>query len=135
MGNKSTAELFKDATLEDIAADPKKYGAPTFEEYLKHGSSIMNFNTEDGKMGLLDKGTQILRPHLRKIIYIVGGVKCKNPEMAQRVAADKNIDLRKYAPEMVDVGGGKHDIHLIFNTEKQQHGKLVGIDGRRLQTS
>lgn len=131
----ATAELFKDATLEDIASNPTKYGAPTFEQFTKNYEKYVKHNTEDGKLGILDNGPTLLRKYTRKIVWVVGGVKCKTPEMCVQVAADKNIDLRKYSPQLVDVGGGKHDIHMIFNTEKQPDGKIVGLDGRRLSTS
>jgi hypothetical protein len=118
-----TADLFGNVTIEEIAQNPHRYGAPTFEEFLK-GQYVRPKNTEEDKLAMLDNGPGQTRKQVRKIRWIVDGHICDSPEMAQRVANDENIDLRKYLPELRDVGNHKCDIYLHFNTKKEFSGLI-----------
>lgn len=121
----SKSEELSKISLEDIAVDPHRYGAPTFEEFLQ-GKYIKYHETEEAKLAMLDNGPNQTRKQVNKIKWVVKGVMCETPEMAQRIAKDENIDLRKYLPELVDIGNHKCDIYLHFNTEKEFRGIIKG---------
>lgn len=120
------AELFADVTIQDIAENPKKYGAPTFAEFLKNRKKYQQHNSEAGRLAMMDNGPKQTRGQIRKTIYVINGVKCESPERAEVVAKEENIDLRYYQPQLIDIGGQKADLHLIFNTRKQHNGSKEG---------
>lgn len=118
MDNKAV-DLFADATVKDIAADPHKYGAPTFEEYCRDPERFKSFYTEAGKLAMLDKGPNQIRNQLRKQVWVVNGIKCASPERAEALAKDENIDLRYFRVELIDVGAHMCDQYLIFEKKKE----------------
>lgn len=114
-----TAELFHpDITIDDIARDPNKFGAPTFEQFLKGYAFFKNRNSEETKLAMLDEGPNQIKQQIRKIFWVVKEYKCETPEKAQAVAKDLNIDLKHYRPELREYGGGKCDIYLHFDQER-----------------
>lgn len=107
---------FQSATVEDLLEDPRKYGAPTFEDFRK--GKYLKPQSEDDKMGLLDNGPNRIRKQIRKMKWIVNGFLCETAEDAEKVGASENIDMRKPLPELVDIGNHMCDVYLKFNVKK-----------------
>lgn len=115
---------FSNLTIEDIAADPHKFGAPSFKEFCA-GKYRKPSQDEQDKLALLDNGPKKIRKQMRKQFWVVGKYKCETAEQAEKVAASENIDLRFYSPQLVDVGNHKCDLYLIFSTYKEVRGKII----------
>lgn len=126
MVENKTVNIFENATMEDIIRDPHKYGAPTMEEYWEDPEKFKRYFTEDGKMGLYDKGPDILKNVVIKQICFVNGYKCETLEKAQQVANSENIDLRFITGvELIPIDNGKAEQHLFFNKKKENRGRLI----------
>lgn len=128
MAERATPEEWAVATIEDVDANPSKYGAPTYQEYLRDPEKFRKAFSEQGKLETLDRGSKILERVIQKQVFIVNGIMCSSPEKAERVAKDENIDLRFYRPELIEIGGGKADLHLIFEKKKEPSANIVFPD-------
>ena len=111
-------------TMEDIQDDPHKYGAPTFEEFLKMRDP---FKRKDSNLIALDGGPLNFRDDLKKIRYFINGKESPSLEHVERVLSDcgyteDDIDFGnqagsrlKFKLENVPVGGGlDHEVHVSF---------------------
>lgn len=113
---------FSNAQIEDLIADPHKFGCPTFEEFSKARDKWLP--REDEAMVMLTDGPQRFRNDLRKITFQVHGKEMK-PEQVERALGDygytlADIDLEnrnsrlKKQVEMTPLGGGKYDVVVNF---------------------
>lgn len=102
--------------------DPRKYGAPTFEEFCRGRGR----DRKDRQMIALTDGPQNFRKDLKKIRYFVHGNELQGEEAVEKMLADhgytlEDIDLENKSGRLnktinyVDVGGGlEHEIHVNF---------------------
>lgn len=99
--------------MEDIVADPTKYGAPTFEEFRRSPERFLG--RQDQILSSADKGSKFLN-NVQRHIYEIEGYRCKTIEEVERVAASQGIPLREldYRPELIPQGGGRADILVKF---------------------
>lgn len=101
-------------TLEQLMADPKKYGLPTFKEFIKD-PEVFKF-TEDSRLATVDAGSVYLK-NIKKHVYYVNGYKCDTLEKAQDVAKNMGHVLGSINPEpdMQRSTNGGYEIHVHFN--------------------
>ncbi len=109
-------------TIDDIFQNPRKYGAPTFEEFCAGKGK----QRKDQQMIALVDGPQNFRKDLKKIRFFVHGKPLPTEESVEQMLLDhgftlEDIDLenkRNRLPKrinLVDVGGGlEHEIHVNF---------------------
>lgn len=113
-------------TMEDIIADPEKYGAPTFEQFKMMREKFMG--RYDDQMVALSQGPLMGRKDLCKIRYQINGIELPNEEAVEKALSDYNhtladIDLDKQnsrlkkSIQMVPLGGGKFDVVVNFMPE------------------
>lgn len=108
-------ELSK-ATVDDLAANPKKYGMPTLSEFMKSPALYKSALLPDELLAQIERGSQTLNRHVASHEYFVGSYKCDSLEMAQRVMHDMgmNVTAAMMKPEIVDLGAGKCKIKVTF---------------------
>lgn len=111
-------------TIDDIMADPHRFGAPTFEEFIKNPKRWRK--NPDGQMIALTEGPQNFRKDLKKIRFFVHGCEIDSEEAVEKMLLDhgyslEDIDLEnktgrlRKTIQMVDVGGGlDHELHVNF---------------------
>jgi len=111
-------------TIEDIAKDPHRYGAPTFEEFARHRAK--HVPREDAQMIALTEGPQHARKHLKRIRYFMNGLELDSEESVEVALKDHGYSLEdinlekrdsrlKKTVQVVPVGGGyDHEIHVNF---------------------
>lgn len=107
----SSKHVFADATLSDIVANPKKYGAPTFEEYSRDPSAYrMDW------AAVADNGSRLLSKNQVKQKYKIFGYVVDTIEEADVIASDKGFVLSEMTihPELRDQGGQKYDVEVEF---------------------
>jgi hypothetical protein len=115
---------FSNATLEDLVANPNKFGAPTFEQYTKARDKWNPQVRDDESMIMLTDGPTKFRKDLKKIIFKVHGKEMVQ-EQVERALSDfgyglADIDLEnqrstlKKEINMVPQGGGKYDVVVNF---------------------
>lgn len=106
-------ENFTEADMEDIKANPAKYGAPTFEEFKRNPEKWTG--RHDDLLSSADKGSQILKG-VQKHIYEIEGYRCSTLEEVEKIAASQGIPIRSldYRPELIPLGGGKANILVKF---------------------
>ena len=101
-------EKFANATLEDIAANPKQYGAPTYEEFCKNPEH-WRINKQQSLVSA-DKGSQVFT-NVKKHIYYVDGNKCGSLEKVEQYCIDHGI--------------GQQDLTIEVGIEKITAGQVV----------
>jgi len=107
-------DKFHGISTDDIAQNPHKYGAPTFEEFKRNREKYIG-RWDDG-FSQIERGPDRFRKDLRKIHYEIEGVRCKTLEEVEKRAAEMGINLNteKYQPEMIPQGGGKYELLVKF---------------------
>lgn len=99
-------------SMDELIANPKRFGMPTFEEYCQNPTKWKP--SWDGKLAAADNGSRNLNHRINKYIWEVEGTRCDSPEQAERIAREKGIDLNRslydVEPHVVPIGGGKCDI-------------------------
>ena len=117
-------EHWKDATFEDIQANPEKYGAPTFEQFKANRDKWLG--RWDDKFAEVDRGSQMagLGRMIKKYKFEVGGRQCKSLEECERIATEMGIDLRSkeydYKAEIIPQGGGTCDVLVKFMSKDER---------------
>lgn len=111
---------FMDATIEDIAADPNKYGAPTFEQFAANPGRWRKNSTDI--LDIASKGSEAHKDIVRHIYYI-DGYKCKNEEEVERIATSQGYDLKDFTINVTArrTTGGKKEavVEFVKNTGGQ----------------
>jgi len=113
---------FQHAQLDDIIADPHKFGAPTFEEFAAMREKYLG--RDDDAMIAITDGPKKFRKDLKKIKFQVHGLDMKE-EQVEKALGDhgyslSDIDLEnrnsklKKEIQMVPLGGGKFDLVVNF---------------------
>lgn len=121
---KSATPFTPQTTMEDLMANPTKYGVPTFAEYKKNRDKWNPGGREDESMIVLTDGPQKFRKDLLKIKLKINGhemppekieVELKNHgyTLADIDLENRNSRLRKDI-QMHPQGGGKYDVVVNF---------------------
>lgn len=109
-------------TIEDLQADPAKYGAPTFVQFCANKGKYLG--RYDDAITAIGDGPTKFRKDLNKIRYQIHYVDIKESEV-ERALSDygyslADIDLEnqkstlKKKMDMIPLGGGKYDIVVNF---------------------
>jgi len=99
---------FMHLTIEDIIANPKKYGAPTFEEFKKNPEKFRR--SKEALITSADGGTKNIKG-IKRHTYKVDGIKCESPEHCQRT--------------MIERGLTEKDLNLTVELEDMKNGEIV----------
>lgn len=109
-------DIFKDAVLEDLIADPKKFGAPTFSEYKADP-----YKYQVNWAAIADNGSKQLTQNQVRQSYKLFGYEVKKIEYAEKIAKDHGYDLRNMTihPVIVNQGGQKFNIVVEFRPKER----------------
>lgn len=118
----SAAVDFSTAQLDDLIANPHKFGCPTFEEFVLMRDQLVP--RDDEAMISLTDGPKMYRRDLNTIKFQVNGFDMK-PEQVEKALGDHgytlaDIDLEnrdsklKKEIQMEPLGGGKYDVVVNF---------------------
>ena len=101
-------------SMEELAENPEKYGAPTFEEFQRNQGKYMG--RDDDVMSSVSEGGHNIRGITKKHVYEIEGYTCKSLEEVERVASSQGIPLREldYRPILIPDSGLKCDIRVKF---------------------
>lgn len=107
-------QKWNDATLDDLMANPKKYGLPTFQEFQREPGKYRQ--PEDGDFGWVEKGSDLLRGVIKSHSYECLGYKAKNLETCERIAKDHGLGIMDLdmKPELVQENAGKYSVLVRF---------------------
>lgn len=110
---------FKEVKIEDIIADPNKFGAPTFEQFCKNPERFRG--RPDDILSSADRGSSIISS-VQKQIYEIEGVRCKTLEEVERVAGDMGISLKEldYRAELIPLPGQNSEILVRFVSKRER---------------
>ena len=120
----STRPDFASATVEDLAADPHKFGCPTFEEFAMLRQQY--FSQYDEAMASLGETSKLFGDRHRTTILQINGSPVSAEHLETRLAdegythADINESLKnknarlKKTVQLVDVAEGKYDVVVNF---------------------
>ena len=114
-----------ETTIEDLMANPKAYGLPSFEEFAKNPTPFRIRG--DASMAILDRGPTSMRKDLGRVKYKINGVDIGSQEMAETAILDAGYTLAdlelgrngkksrlNYEMNMIPQGGGKYDVEVNF---------------------
>jgi hypothetical protein len=109
-----------EATFEDVMEDPKAFGMPTFDEFLKDQDTL--YGKEDERLMEVDRGSSNLNRVVKRQVYEIEGYRCKTLEEVERVAKNMGINLREmdYQPQIEPNTSGKFDIKVKFVSKAQR---------------
>lgn len=109
-----------ESTFQEVMEDPKKFGLPTFDEFVKNPDTL--FGREDERLQEVERGSTNLNRVVKRYIYEIEGYRCKSLEEVERVARSMGIDLREmdYQPQMETNTGGKFDIKVKFVSRSER---------------
>ena len=106
--------------LDDIAANPEKYGAPTFEDFCRNRDKYIA--RDDSSLADVDNGSNRLGRIAKKYIYEIEGYRCKTLEEVEKVAACQGIPLKEldYRPVLIPQGGGEATMLVKFISRNEK---------------
>lgn len=102
-------------TVEEVLANPGKYGVPTVQEFAKNPDKWRD--TLDKKLARFDQSTQTFKNIVEKQTYKIAGYEVRTLEEVERIARDEGIRLLdcNFAPQIVPSGNnGKCKIVVEF---------------------
>lgn len=104
------------ATVDDLAANPHKYGLPTMEEYAQDPERFKMLMSADDFMAQIDRGSQTLSRHVTGHEYWVGPYKCDSLEQAERILKEhgQSVTAQTFEPDLVQEAGGKYTVKVKF---------------------
>lgn len=111
---------FKDVSLDDVYADPTKFGLPTFDEFVKKPELLLG--RDDEAFSEVEKGSTNLNRLVNKHVYEIEGYKCKTLDEVEKVAKSMGINIREldYRPQIVPNTSGKYSIKVTFVSKKER---------------
>jgi len=104
-----------DEVMKDIVEDPKKYGAPSFEDFCKDPDSYTK--ALDDVLAATDDSLKSHRQLLRRQKYFYEGYECRTLEEVEKCALNDGINTKEdldCLPQWVDVVGGEFDLYVKF---------------------
>lgn len=110
--------VFVDATIDDVLADPAKFGAPSFDDFKKNREKYKG--RDDDQLASADKGSTALNRHVRKHYYELNGHRTTKIEELERIARNEGYTLKElvFKPELIPLGEGeKCDIVIRFESK------------------
>lgn len=112
-------------TVEDILENPKAFGLPTFEEFVKNNGKI---RSEDAKFARIDKSSQVFRNGIRKHIYYFESYRCRSLEEVQSICAREGVSITKLdvKPQIVPDRNDPDKCDIIIKFERPLS-MLLGI--------
>lgn len=114
-------------SMDDLQADPKAYGLPTYEEFSKNPHFWRE--RKDRSMSALDAGftASKLKNMMSKMKFKIHGKSVPSIEYAERAILDNGYTLEdfelgksgkdsklKYEMNMIPQGAGKYDVEVNF---------------------
>lgn len=109
-----------EATFHEIVENPKAYGMPTFDEFVKN-PDLLN-GREDERLQEVERGSVNLNRVVKRYIYEIEGYRCRSLEEVERIARSMGLNLREmdYQPQMETNTGGKFDIKVKFVSKSER---------------
>lgn len=112
-----TAHNFKEVTIEDIEADPHKFGAPSFEEFCADPDRYRM--RKDHLLAISDNGPQLegLKKRLGKRRWEMDGYEFRCLEHVQNYCNSEGLDIEhdiEIQPYLREGSGGKIDLITKF---------------------
>lgn len=106
-------------TLDDIMADPTRFGMPTFDEFSKNPDKYKS--RADDLLEKADVGSVNLKNIVRKYKYQVFGFDCDSLERVERIMKEEGHISTDFnmVPEIIPCGQNKCEILVKFELKQQ----------------
>jgi hypothetical protein len=116
-------------SVEELAADPKKYGLPTPAEFRKNIDQWRNImagrTSSEHLFESVDRGSLILGRQITKYRFFVEGYEVKSNERAQALVNQMGIKDLEIYPETVSIGGGLGEMHVHFCSKSKRARRML----------
>jgi len=111
-----SSEQQPELTLEDIYADPNRFGLPTFDEFVKRPERYRESPTR--LFDSVERGSQIrgLRDLIQREEFYIDGYKARSLEDVERIANNQGyrLDQLEIKPQIIPQGNGKCIVRTHF---------------------
>jgi hypothetical protein len=108
---------FRNATTEDIQADPHRYGAPTLEEFQRNKQKYIRNKLQD-LLECVEAGS-VHDKKTRRCRFEIGTQRFRSPEQVEKYVLENGIDLdENFIPVKINQGG--HDEWLVRFLTKEE---------------
>lgn len=94
-----------DIEMKDIVANPKKFGAPTFEEYCRNRDKFSPTMTEKDHLAAIDNGGQNLKRYTKCKVFEVLGQQFNSLEKAEKFCREYGIPIKDWKVVASNMGG------------------------------
>lgn len=123
-------ETFQSATIDDVYADPKKFGAPTFEEFKANPDKWRG--KTDEIFDQIDAGSKKLMD-LKRMEFVVEfdhgarSYKASSLEMAERILKDEGYKVSQceYKPDLARSHDGRYYARVIIAPRADQKPGII----------
>lgn len=104
--------------FKEVIENPRAFGCPTFEEFENARTKYMG--KSDDVLASAEHGSDLFRKFVRKQKYLIKGYEAKTTEEVERIALSEGMVIKdlEYIPQMIDIGGGKWDVHVHVMEKK-----------------
>lgn len=108
---------FQEATIEDLLANPHKFGIPTFEEFSRNPKRWRK--SAEHALETAEKGSTTITG-IKAHQYYVEGVECESLEQAQRIMGDMGYrsDEVEFGVNLEDLKNGQIKAHVYFRKKQ-----------------
>lgn len=104
--------------FQEVLENPRAFGCPTFEEFKNARSKYVG--KADDILASAEEGSTQFAKFVRKQKYIIKGYEAKTTEEVERIALNEGMVIKdlEYIPQMIEIGGGKWDVHVHVMEKK-----------------
>lgn len=121
MGSNNLSKI----SAEELMADPKKYGFPTFDEFAKNPDKYRR--SVDEVLAAASNGSLTIRNFVRRHIYEIAGYRAHSLEEVESIAKNEGLEIQnlEMQPQVIPIGAGKCDILVRFRKRTPQGEKKL----------
>lgn len=115
-------------TVENVLANPSKYGFPTFQEFARKPAQWRD--TLDDKLARFDGSSKLFKNLVEKQTYKISGYEVDTLEQVEHIAKNEGIDLNgcKFCPQVLPQGNGK--CRIVVEFKRQGMSRILDFMGR-----
>lgn len=110
---------FLNATLEEITLDPAKFGAPTFDEFVRNRERYIG--RQDDLAIQVDKGSFMFKKDI-DYRYYIEGYRCDSLESVESTANSMGLNWgqMEISPEWREGISGRTEMHVHFHKKREE---------------
>lgn len=123
MKNDKSKDMPSPMEMEDIVKNPKKYGAPTYEEFCANPDKYRPIMNARQQLDLIDNGGQNLKRYTKTKVFEVLGQTFNSLERAENFCKEHGLPMGNWKVVASNMGGQFAEERVIFGAESKEDKK------------